>query len=144
MLSNLCHSFAVISAFRHCLIIFIESIESVDTLAILTEIKLPNGEFNFQKFLKIFLACVNPRCFHGLSQLNSEKKFLDQQMANLKTVIKRLVFGTTFEIEGWKRLLPAREIFEKLSLDIDNYELKMETVEKNEFEVLYSTCIMRQ
>jgi hypothetical protein len=60
---------------------------------------------------------------------------MDKQFADLETVIKRLVFGTTFEIHGWKRLLPAREIFKILSFNIDDYNLKMGKVEKIDFEV---------
>ena len=139
--SNLCHSFAILSAFRKCLIIFIKIISKNDPSKkvmcdyLIKEIEKPDGEFSYQKFFKIFISCVNPRSFQGLSKLRREEKFTQSQFANLETVIKRLVFGTTFEIEGWKRLLPAREIFKKLALDIDDYELKMEKIEKVDFEV---------
>ena len=65
----------------------------------------------------------------------------NRQFAALTTVIKRLVLGTTFEIEGWKRILPAREIFKKLSLNIDDYELKMEKIEKIDFEVRFYSLV---
>jgi len=33
------------------------------------------------------------------------------------------------EIEGWKRLVPVREIFSKLGLDIDQHSLSVEEVD---------------
>ena len=33
-----------------------------------------------------------------------------------------------FEIEGWKRIIPVREMFEQLNLDIDEYELSYQKV----------------
>ena len=143
--SNLCHSFAILSVFRHCLILFMKSNPSKNIISklkvkfnaidIIREMKKPYGEYSYEKFMKIFVACVNPRSFQGVSSQRNEQKFTEKQFANLETVIKRLVLGTTFETEGWKRLLPAREIFKKLSLKIDDYKLKMEKVKKIDFEV---------
>ena len=105
---------------------------------ILSEIQKPDGTCSYQRFFKIFVSCVNPRSFQGLSNLKDEETFINRQFADLETVIKRLVFGTTFEIEGWKRLLPAREIFKKLSLNIDYYQLEMAKIEKIDFEVRFN------
>ena len=139
--SNLCHSFAILSAFRKCLMIFIQFISQNDASKklicddLIKEIKKPTGEFCYANFLKIFVSCVNPRSFQGLSNVKDGGNFIEKQFAGLETVIKRLVLGTTFEIEGWKRLLPARAIFKELSLN--DYKLKMEKIEKIDFEVRF-------
>ena len=141
--SNLCHSFATVSAFRRCLVLLIISFRSIFVGnpkfdEIITEIKKSDGKFPFKDFFKVFVACVNPRSFQGLAHLKNEEKFIERQFAELETVIKRLVLGTTFEIEGWKRILPARDIFNELSLDINDFELEMKKVDKADFEVRLS------
>ena len=141
--SNLCHSFAILSVFRRCLILLVKLFQQKfpSNLVyddILSEIHKPDGTCSYQRFFKIFVSCVNPRSFQGLSNLKDEETFINRQFADLETVIKRLVFGTTFEIEGWKRLLPAREIFKKLSLNIDYYQLEMAKIEKIDFEVRFN------
>ena len=141
--SNLCHSFAILSAFRKCLIIFIKFISQNDASKklicddLIKEIKKPTGELCYANFLKIFVSCVNPRSFQGLSNIKDGRNFIEKQFAGLETVIKRLVLGTTFEIEGWKRLLAARDIFKQLYLNIDDYQLKMEKIDKIDFEVRF-------
>ena len=47
----------------------------------------------------------------------------------LKSVVDRLCHITSLEIEGWKRLVPVREIFSKLGLDIDIHSLSVEEVD---------------
>ena len=103
----------------------------------IARIKSPDGEFSFQKIFKIFVACINPRSFQGLSQQNKEPRFIERQNARLETVLKRLVLGTTFEKEGWKKLIPTRNIFTILHLDIDDYEIRLEKIKKINFQVIY-------
>ena len=73
--SNLCHSFAILTVFRKCLIIFIEFISQTYASKkflcdyLIKEIKNPDSEFSYTNFFKIFVSCVNPRSFQGLSNL---------------------------------------------------------------------------
>jgi len=69
--------------------------------------------------LSIFLGCVNPRSYLENSV---------EQIADTETVIQRLSSRTAFEVEGWKRLLPVREIYKALDLDLENYELKYKVI----------------
>jgi hypothetical protein len=43
---------------------------------------------------------------------------------------------TTFEKEGWKRMLPTEQLFAQVGLDISNYELELKKVNKPDFQVI--------
>ena len=69
--------------------------------------------------LAVFTGCVSPRSYSSSS---------DKQDAETEKIISRLVSKTAFEIEGWKRILPVRKMFEKMGLNIDDYELTYDEV----------------
>jgi len=123
-MTNLCHSFATMSAFRQVLLNFIKKVQrkSPPEIAarckkIIAEIN-EKGEYSFNRMLAVFLGCISPRSYSNFSK----------QSAITETVIARLVSKTAFEIEGWKRILPVREMFEKINLKIDDFELIYEKV----------------
>lgn len=125
--SNLCHSYALISCFRQVLIKLLRTIQANSQTAqkqakiddVIQEIK-GKGRFSFYRMLTGFVGCVSPRSFGGMA---------GKQLAYLHVVVCRLVQRTVFEIEGWKRLIPVREIFAELELDINQFELSYEEVE---------------
>ena len=78
-----------------------------------------SDEYSFQRMLVAFCGNVNPR---GI------RRNLESQTAMLETVMERLVNPTTFEIDGWKRMGPVREMFSELNLNIDAYDLSYEMV----------------
>ena len=125
-LTNLCHSYATMSAFRQIILLFLEENEKSADLFddlhktrqdIISGVKSKTGDLSFARMLTIFLGCVSPRSF---------KCSTSTQAAYTETVIARLCSKTAFEVEGWKRILPIRNVFEKLKLKIDNYELTYE------------------
>ena len=84
-----------------------------------------------------FQYCV---CFKTLDQgllnkVDPNWSAIEHQTAVLEIVLQRLAKRTTFEIEGWKRILAIRDIFNELNLDIDNYKLEIEKVEFHKFKV---------
>lgn len=124
----LCHSYGTISAFRQAIIHLLNSLNGEfacfrQTLSTLSErykiqkkirrTKLikkmmdREGSFSFHAMLTVFVGCVNPRSFIGLQK---------NQSAVLGTVVSRLVQKTAFEIEGWKRILPVRALFEQMGI----------------------------
>ena len=109
--SNLCHSYSVISAFRQALIQLLKTFKNPKVKNIIQRIN-GNEQFSFNRMLSIFLGCVNPRSYLDPPKVHT---------ASTEMVIKRLVMKTAFEIEGWKRLLPVREIFENLNLESLNF-----------------------
>jgi len=125
--TNLCHSFATMSAFRKTLLQLVESHKNIygqnfGTLIyddVESGIKTKVGEFSYNSMLTVFLGCVSPRSFNTKAEI---------QAAKTETVVARLCSKTAFEIEGWKRIIPVRKIFEKINLNIDEYELSYETV----------------
>ena len=139
--TNLCHSFCTMSSFRHVLIEFILTDEACrhhtwkrtvhrmkNVVSSQTETKTTKlckeidgkGDYSFNQMLVGFLACVNPRSLVGDST---------KQLASIETVIARLVYRTALEVEGWKRLRPIRQIFQKLKIDIDDLQLCYEKVQ---------------
>ena len=123
--TNLCHSYATISTFREVLRQFLRELRTelqfVDKVEIINDIITAmdtDGKYSFKIMLSAFLGSVNPRSATASSS----------QAARTETVVRRLVHGTVFEIAGWKRLLPIRQIFNDLELDIDNYQSNMEIV----------------
>lgn len=112
--SNLCHSYSTISAFRQVLIQFLTQLKSdQSSKANLIDQTIGringNERFSFNRMLTTFLGCVNPRTFLGDGI---------RQAAMTETVIMRLINFTAFEIEGWKRMLPVRDIFTELGLEV--------------------------
>mgnify|MGYP000059998592 CR=1 FL=1 len=101
-----------------------------------SEIQNSNGKYSFRLFVVNFVGNVNPRSYQGLLNLvDPNWSAIERQTAVLETVIERMVKRTMFEIEGWKRILAIRQIFNQLNLNIDNYKLTMEKIEANKFEV---------
>ena len=123
----LCHSYATMSAFRQLIIQFRQANPTVGSrvtrlfrnLGMKSKID-GTDEHSFHRMLSVFLGCVNPRSYFG-----DETK----QAAILETVISRLVNRTTFEIEGWKRIVAVRTIFKELLIKIDDYVLTSEHVD---------------
>ena len=114
--SNLCHSYSTISAFRQVLIQFLTQLKTDQSLSVTATlidetIDRINGNegFSFNRMLTTFLGCVNPRTFLGDEV---------RQIAMTETVIMRLIHFTAFEVEGWKRILPVRDIFHELGLEV--------------------------
>jgi len=115
--THLCHSFATMSGFRHTLLQLVNTyIYSQD---ILKGINDQHGEHSFNNMLTVFLGCVSPRSFNSTTT---------SQSGETEKIIARLCSRTAFEIEGWKRIIPVRKIFELLKWNIDDYELKCEKV----------------
>ena len=135
--SQLCHSFAVVSAVRQALLKFLKNLLTDEQFKIIgKEIAFTNGKYSFRLFLVNFVGNVNPRSYQGLVNLvNPNLSSIEKQTAVLKTVIERLVKRTTFEIEGWKRLLAIRQIFQEVNLEIDNHAIEMEEINSSKFEV---------
>ena len=135
--SQLCHSFAVVSAVRQALLKFLKNMLTDEQFKIIEkEISDSNGKYSFRLFLVNFVGNVNPRSYQGLLNLvDPNLSSIERQTAVLKTVLERLVKRTTFEIEGWKRLLAIRHIFQEANLEIDNYKIEMEKIESDKFEV---------
>ena len=68
----------------------------------------------------LWVGNVCPPCASSSDTSTDEPK-----MAKL---LRRLCLPTALEIDGWKRLLPIRELFAKEQLDIDHYCLKFAEV----------------
>ena len=125
--TNLCHSFATMSAFRQTILQLVESHKKIygQTFGTLnyddveSGIKAKVGEFSYNSMLTVFLGCVSPRSFNTAAEI---------QTAKTETIVARLCSKTAFEVEGWKRIIPVRKIFEKINLNIDDYELSYEKV----------------
>ena len=109
--TNLCHSFATMSGFRGVLLNLAKSVQNefganmVDCQEVIEEIN-KTGAFSFNHMLAVFLGCVSPRSYTS-----------DSQSAETETIVSRLVSKTAFEIEGWKRILPVRKMFQKMNLN---------------------------
>ena len=139
--SQLCHSFAVVSALRTALLNVIKNLNLTDEKRKQIQDKIcdPKSEWSFKMFLVNFVGNVNPRSYQGLlNSISPNWSAIELQTAELRTVIDRLVRRTTFEIDGWKRILAIREIFNHLHLNIDDYKMEMETVKADKFEVQFS------
>ena len=139
--SNLCHSFSIVSCFRNCLLKFLKSLQNIDQeklSKIEEELKKSDGIYSFRSFLVNFVANVNPRSYEGLVNPAGADPFeIEKQTAVVELVVNRLVNPTMFEIAGWKRLFAGREIFEKLGLQIDNYQMTQKTVKSAQFQVKF-------
>ena len=137
--SALCHSFSIISGFRHCLLKFLKSLQNIDQdklSKIEEELKKSDGIYCYRNFLVNFVANVIPRSYDGLVNPAGADPFeIEKQTAVVEVAVNRLVNRTTFEIEGWKRLLAGREIFKKLGLQIDNYKMSVKTIKSAQFQV---------
>ena len=108
---NLSHSYSVIQSVQLALLeLLAEKKEEISDV---------KNDRYFYKMLAVFMGCVNPRSFYDTAQ---------KQGAELKTVIARLIFPTEFEIEGWKRILPNRTIFEQVNIKLDEYVLSYKEV----------------
>jgi len=109
--SALCHSFSIISGFRHCLLKFLKSLQNIDQeelSKIEAELKKSDGIYCYRNFLVNFIANVNPRSYEGLVNPCGADTFeIEKQTAVVEVVVKRLVNRTMFEIEGWKRISPV-------------------------------------
>jgi len=133
--SQLCHSFAAVSALRQALLKFLKNFATNEKLATIeNEIEKLDGKYSFKIFLVNFVGNVNPRSYQGLMN-SADQTSTESQTAVVETVLGRMVKRTTFEIEGWKRIWAIREIFNELNLEIDNYKMKMEKVESDKFVV---------
>ena len=124
--THLCHSYAIISAFRQVIRDLISSSlqRSTSIKQIFSKIKnkLANkqpinmkeieGNFSFHRLLTAFVTGVNPRSFAGLST---------RQSANTETAVFRLINRTAFEIEGWKKMIPVRDFFNSAGLKVCSY-----------------------
>jgi len=121
--TNLCASIGVISALRSAQRKYLVS-EGKDFSTIMSEQDDIQGTFSFDKCLVLFTGCVSPRSLDGIlvNNLGSEKIRKNQQK-RFGTAIYRLVHRTGIDIEGWKRLLPVTELFEKYQIDIEKTEL---------------------
>ena len=119
--TNLCHSFAIISCLRHLMGTFFRKLKKKSS----DEIKKIIAEnTTFEQMLAIFIACVSPRSMDGLMPNSNYKQLkIDKQFALLETVIKRLILRTAFEVEGWKRLLPIKKLFDRFKVDSEKWKL---------------------
>ena len=123
----LCHSFSTMSAFHQVLIQFLSQFQnqvglenlSLRHKTIIRKVIESIDEYSFQRMLVAFCGNVNPQ---GI------RRNQNTQTAMLETVMERLVDPTVFEIDGWKRIGPVREMFDGLHLNIDDYELNYERV----------------
>ena len=114
--THLCHSYAIVSAFRQVIRTFLSGALSVRPP--IKKLKLSNnksindkdiGDFSFHRVLTAFVMGVNPRSFAGLKTLQS---------ARTDIAISRLVHRTAFEIEGWKKMIPVRDLFKSVGLKV--------------------------
>ena len=137
--SKLCHSFAIVSALRHALLNFLKTLTSTapETIKYIEEqITTTDGKYSFRLFLVNFIGNVNPRSYQGLfKSVDPDDYSILKQTAVIKTVIERMTKRTTFETEGWKRILAVREVFDEFKLNIENYKMEVETVQIKYFTV---------
>ena len=136
---SLCDSFAIVSGLRQALLKFLKSLTSIaaETIKDIEEqITATDGKYCFRLFLVNFIGNVNPRSYQGLFKSVDPDWFsIENQTDVVKTVIERMIKRTTFETEGWKRILAVRNVFEDLKLNIDDYKMEVETVQLKDFTV---------
>ena len=120
--TNLCHSFATMSCFRKCIMSLVEAESKTNMFCAVSEMEkeMATGEYSFRNMLTVFLGCVSPRSYKSDSTT---------QFAQTETVIARLAYRTVFEVEGWKRIIPVRRLFQRIRLNINDYELTYQKVE---------------
>ena len=118
---SLSQSYAVVRALREILLKLLRKYEFEqsgeyfidETSETIEEVIMGfENEYSFNRMLTVFMGCVNPRSFCDCAR---------NQIT--ETIIARLVYPSTFEIAGWKRLIPVREIFKKLKIKLDEYKL---------------------
>ena len=63
--SQLCHSFAIVSALRQALLMLLKNPACTLLPTIENEIRNPNGRYSFRIFFVNFLGNVNPRSYQG-------------------------------------------------------------------------------
>ena len=91
-----------------------------------------------------FVSNVNPRSYDGLVNPAGADPFkIKNQTALLEVAVNRLANRTMFEIDGWKRILASREIFQNLQLEIDNYQMNVKTIKSAQFQVKFINKINR-
>ena len=113
--THLCHSYAIVSAFRQLIRTFLWF--PLSTLLSIKQVKLLYEaindkdivDFSFHRVLTAFVMGVNPRSFAGLDT---------RQSARTDIAISRLVHRTAFEIEGWKKMIPVRDLFKSVGLKV--------------------------
>ena len=114
--SYLCHSYAIISAFRQVIRQFFSSplagSNPIKQTKFTKRINLMNKNFSFHRLLTAFVTGVNPRSFTGL---------ITRQSANLETAVSRLVYRTAVEVEGWKKMIPVRDYFTSAGLQVKSF-----------------------
>ena len=65
----------------------------------------------------------------ALDDINIDQRGIREQSTNSKKVAERLVYGTLFEVEGWKKIQAIPLAFKSFEFDPDSVSLKFEEVE---------------
>ena len=137
----LCHSYAIVSAFRQAirrllcptfdekpflfLLRYLAFLVGPGVMPTHRTTRVNINEFSFHRLLTAFVTGVNPRSFTGLNT---------RQSASTETAVSRLVYRTAFEIEGWKRLIPVRDLFNDSDLEVCSFITLMFRV------LIYTIC----
>ena len=104
--------FAIMNSFD----VIIQSLFQKSTVKKLESAKLAmsdKGDCSFNHIISVLVGCVSPKSFNDL--------YKEEQRAVTESVIKRLVYKTAFEVEGWKRIPAVRRIFLKAGLKVAIY-----------------------
>ena len=123
-LSNLCHSFCIVTSLRRELCNTMEGktiFRNKTPLDVLNE-----GSCSFKNFLIVFVAEISPRSLHGLAGKDSNQREISAQFCDLEKGINRLVYPTrAFEQEGWKRIDGVKRFFRSFGFE-ESYQAAFE------------------
>ena len=67
--TNLCHSYSLMSGFRHILRQLLKNKNQQNAIEMMKE----DRDCSFYRFLAVFLGCINPRSFDELFKVNAFK-----------------------------------------------------------------------
>jgi len=145
MKSNLCASFAIVTALRHSLRVLVEECNILSTSqqvnANKTDVYIPKGlsakevleknyyfkpHSKFKKYnnissydsmLKGFVNCVNPRSICGVNGDDVNQREIKNQFSSIEKCVARLTSKSFFQVEGWKRILGIRRYLEAFCME---------------------------
>ena len=127
--TNLCSSIAVTSALRAAQLNFLDN-KGKDKRMVRQELDDITGNFSFDKMLVLFTGCVSPRSMDGIV-CNSigTQRLMNQQDKRISTAIYRLAHRTMIDMEGWKKLTPVVDLFQKYQINSNRINLEYREVD---------------
>lgn len=125
------HAFVVTSCLRYAVLKLVnKKITIIDKIKAKLKRSILLDDDTFHKMMVLWIGNICPRSFAELVKEDSTDNIL-------LTAVQRLTWRTAFEIAGWKRILPIRDIFAECKLDIDKYELEYQEIKSQSFQVCY-------